>query len=449
MKDLKQSHRPALEPLELRAFEDRSEASDHSTWEAANLLWQRRRRIGRVGLIALLVATLVAFVIPRRYTSATRIMPPDNSGAMATAMLSAITGKAGAGFASYAGEMMGIKTTGALFVTLLRSRSVEDRLIDRFDLRKVYRDRYWEDARDDLRSYTDISEDRKSGVITIRVTDKDRRRAAAMADAYVQELNRLLAQVSTSSARQERMFIEQRLETVKDNLEKAEKAFSIFASKNTALDIKEQTRAMVSSAAELEGQLIAAQSQLQGLEQIYTGNNVRVRVLRARVAELQQQLQKINGTDASLQGENGKDDSYPSIRKLPLLGVEWASLYREAKMQETVYELLTREYELARIQEAKEVSVVRVADPANIPEKKSFPPRLLIMLGVTLLAIIATSMVIVNLAKVEALEANDPAKVLVMGAMSAVRQSWWNAGTRHRWIRSASHSPRNGSDNSH
>src|SRR5207237_9259435 len=121
-----------------------------------------------------------------------------------------------------------------------------------------------------------------------------------MAQAYVEELNNLVSQVSTSSARRERLFIEQRLSAVKTDLEDAEKQFSAFASKNTALDIKEQTKAMVESAAILQGQIIATQSELQGLEQIYTDNNVRVRSLRAQLAELKSQAQRIGGTDASL-----------------------------------------------------------------------------------------------------------------------------------------------------
>ena len=132
----------------------------------------------------------------------------------------------------------------------------------------------------------------------------------------------------------------------------------------------------------LQGQLIAAESELQGLQQIYTTGNVRVRSLRARVNELQRQLDRISGTDASLasDGADSPPNSYPSIRKLPLLGVEWAELYRRTKIQETVYELLNQQYELTRIQEAKEIPTIRVIDPANLPEKKSWPPRLLIIM---------------------------------------------------------------------
>ena len=138
-----------------------------------------------------------------------------------------------------------------------------------------------EDARKDLESHTDISVDRKSQIISIVVTDKNPQRAAAMGQAYVEELNRLVAELSTSSARRERIFLEERLKGVNQDLEAAEKDFSQFASKNTAIDVKEQGKAMVEAAAMLQGQLIAAQSQYEGLRDIYTDDNPRVRTVKA------------------------------------------------------------------------------------------------------------------------------------------------------------------------
>lgn len=149
---------------------------------------------------------------------------------------------------------------------------------------------------------------------------------------------------------------------------------------------------MVAAAAALQGQLIAAQSELEGLEQIYTDGNVRIRSLRARVEELKRQLEKLGGdtpTSGSDPNASNSGELYPSIRKLPLLGVRWADLYRETKIQETVFELLTEQYEMAKIQEAKEIPSVKVLDAADVPEKKSSPPRLLIMILGTFLTFTA------------------------------------------------------------
>src|SRR5205823_9905955 len=148
--------------------------------------------------------------------------------------------QAGAGLGAAAGNLLGLKSTGELFVGILESRTVRDDIIDKFDLRKRYNDRLHEDARADLIQNTAISEDRKSGIITIQVTDKNPGRAAAMAQEYIEELNRVVTELNTSSAHREREFLEERLGEVKRDLESAEKVFSEFASKNTAIDIQAQ-----------------------------------------------------------------------------------------------------------------------------------------------------------------------------------------------------------------
>ena len=391
------------------------------------LLWEKRRIFYVVAVRALILSTLIAFLIRPKYESTASIMPPEQGDR--GALLSLLAGRAGgssdgAGLASLAGSVLGVSSTGALFVELAQSRTVEDRIIDRFDLQKVYGVRYRQDARKTLEQFTAIGQDRKSGVISIQVTDTSPQRAREVAQAYVEELDRLLSGVSTSSARRERVFIEQRLLTVKGDLDDAEKRFSAFASKNTALDIKEQTKAEVESAAVLQGQLIAAESELQGLQQIYTTGNVRVRSLRARVNELQSQLDRIAGTDASLasDGADSPPNSYPSIRKLPLLGVEWAELYRKTKIEETVYELLNQQYELTRIQEAKEIPTIRVIDPANLPEKKSWPPRLLIIMVITASALFATTIWIVGSDHWESIDLRSPGKVFAMHIWGRGRQ---------------------------
>jgi uncharacterized protein involved in exopolysaccharide biosynthesis len=381
---------------------------------ALRLLWEHRRWLSRVAAWALAVSTAVAFLIPNQYESSVRIMPPDQMNSTGT-MLAALSAKASPELAAMASSILGTKSSAALYVDLFRSRSVQDRVVDRLNLQKVY---WWtpykQDARQKLSNRTDVSEDRKSNVITLTVTDRSPQRARDIAQVYVEELNHLVSQVSTSSARRERIFIEQRLVAVKSDLEDAEKQFSAFASKNSALDIKEQTKAMVESAAVLQGQLIAAQSELQSLEQIYTDNNVRVRSLRARIDELKRQAQKLQGTDASLLSDGTQSDQmYPPIRKLPLLGVEWADLYRHMKIQETVYELLNQQYELARIQEAKEIPTINVIDPANIPEKKSFPPRLLMIAVGTLMAVVCAAAGLLLFDTWSRISSADPRKLFV------------------------------------
>src|SRR5260370_27414405 len=237
-------------------------------------------------------------------------MPPDSLSESGMGMMDALAGRAGAdGIGGLASDLLGVKSSGALFVGILGSQTVQDGLIDEFNLRKVYHESKIEDARKDLDEHTSVSEDRKSGIITIAVTDHDAKRAAAMARAYVDELDRLVAQVSTSSARRERIFLEGRLQNVKTDLDSAAKDFSIFASKNTAIDIPAQGKAMVEAAATLQGELIAAQSELSGLRTIYSDNNVRVRTVEARVNERDRKLNEIGG--AGIDGEKNENSLYP------------------------------------------------------------------------------------------------------------------------------------------
>ncbi len=422
-------------------------AARESTVARLRLLWEQRRLLSRVAGYGLLAATLVAFLIPKRYTSTTRLMPPDNQSSSGLAMAAAaLSGRVG-GLGAVAGDLLGLKSTSELFVGILGSRTVEDKLIQQFDLKKVYRDRRMEDTRKDLAEHTNMSVDRKSQIITIRVTDRNPQRAAAMAQAYVEELNRLVAELSTSSARRERIFLEGRLQAVKQDLEAAEKEFSQFASKNTAIDIKEQGKAMVEAAATLQGHLIAAQSELEGLRQIYTDNNVRVRSVRARIAELQHQLEKLGGKGEDAPGVRSQEGEslYPSIRKLPLLGVTYADLYRRTKVQEAVFETLTQEYELAKVEEAKEIPTVKVLDPANVPEKKSFPPRLLIIFLGTFLSLAFGVAWVLGSARWEGIDPQDPGKALAQEVFASLKvQTLRFSQDGHRWsalarIRSRKH----------
>ena len=237
--------------------------ADSSRIEWLRLLWNERRFLGRATVAGLVLSLLIAIVLPSRYESKTRLMPPDQQSGSGLAMIAALAGRGsssstsaggvagslGGSLGSVAGDLLGLKSSGALFVDMLGGATIQDDLIRKFDLRGVYHDKYWEQARKDLAKRTEVKEDRKSGVITITVTDHDPHRAQAMAQAYVDALNGLVAQVSTSSARRERMFVEGRLQTVKHNLDDALQAFSEYASKNGTFDVPSQTKAMVESEA--------------------------------------------------------------------------------------------------------------------------------------------------------------------------------------------------------
>jgi len=318
--------------------------------------------------------------------------------------LAALTAHAGSlgGLGSLAGGLLGEHNSTALFIDLLHSGTVSGHLVDHFNLMHVYHKRYHVDAGKRLASMTTITDDKKSGVITIKVQDRDPARARDLAQGYLDELNKLVTQTSTSAAHQERVFIEQRLQGVQSELERAQLDLSEFASKTSTIDIKEQTHAMVDAGARVQAEMLVEQSSLQSLRQIYGDGNIRVRETEARIASLQGDLTKMTGSGAALSvshdnssSTDDKGELYPPLRQLPRLAVPYADLYRRVKVEETVFELLTQQYEMARVEEARDVPPIRVIDVPGIPEKKSFPPRLLLTLFLTFLSFSATAFMVI------------------------------------------------------
>lgn len=360
--------------------------------QRSRILWNHRRLLTRVAAISLVFSVAIAFAIPKRYKAGARIMPPEQQG-IGPMMLAALAGHGGGlgALGALAGDMFSGHSATALFTGLLQSGTISGHIIDRFNLMHVYHKRYHIDAAKRLARNTTITEDKKSGILTIEVQDTDPIRARDITQAYLEELNKLVAQTTTSAAHRERLFIEKRLASVQQELEHAQTDLSEFSSKNTAIDIKEQTRALVDTGARLQGELLVQQSGLQSLKQIYGDSNLRVRESEARIGTLQRELTDMAGSSSPVAGQevSAKDtnDLYPRLRQLPRLAVPYADLYRRVKVQETVYELLTQQYELTRIEEAKDIPVVSVIDAPGVPEKKFFPPRLLLALTLTLLAV--------------------------------------------------------------
>jgi capsule polysaccharide export protein KpsE/RkpR len=347
--------------------------------ELGMVIWQRRHWLAKVIGLGVLVAIGIALLIPNKYTSTAQLMPPDAQSLSSTSMLSALAG-AGSIAPSLAGGLMSARTPGGTFIGILDSQTAQDDIINRFDLRRVYHCKLYFDARKILTERTTIVEDKKSGIISIAVMDRDRYRARDLAEANVEELDKLVNRVSTSSARRERIFLEERLKSIKSALDASSRAFSQFSSRNATMDPQKQGEATVEAAGKLQGELIAAQSELSGLKAQYTDDNMRVREVRGRIDELQRQLRKMSGVGDNVNGADlTADQLLPSVRKLPLLGLTYYDLYRQVTMQDTIYQTLTKQYELAKVQEAKEIPTVKVLDEPDVPERKSSPHRMTIV----------------------------------------------------------------------
>jgi capsule polysaccharide export protein KpsE/RkpR len=346
----------------------------------AALLWQRRAYLAKSAAVGMVLTAILAFLSPNQYKSTVQLMPPDPLATSPQAMYAAMMGNSISSTAAGLGALNSSRTPGGTFMGLLQSRTLQDRLIDRFDLRKVYSCKLYELAREKLTRNSAIGEDKKSGILIITVTDKSPQRAHDLATAYVEELDSLAARVSTSAARRERIFLETRLKSVKDDLDSASQGLSQFSSRNATMDPQTQGKATLEAAEKLQEELIVSESELRGYEANYTDDNMRVRAVRAKVDELRSQLRKLSGNRQDAKAGLGNEQFSPSISSLPLLGVKYNDLYLHAQIEEQLYTLLSKQYESARVQEAREIPTIKVLDAPNVPERKSSPHRILMML---------------------------------------------------------------------
>ena len=396
------------EPEQTWALHCERESARQSRHGKLRLLYHERRVLGRAAVAGVLTGTLLAFLIPLQYRSTTRLMPPA-SAAVASGVWAGLIGSLGV-------------VSGSQFIGVLGSRTVQDQIVQHFDLRRVYGVRFELDALKELAKRTDISEDLKNGIITLTVTDRDPKRAAAIARAYVDDLNSVMLGLSTSSAHRERLFLEGRLLSVKQALESAERRFSEFSSRTGAIDMVEQGRSTVEATLELQGQMNAADAQLAGMRQVYGDDNAEVRQVRARIAELGRQFEKLGGnSDAALeQGDYGSSVS-PPLHTLPILGVPYADLERQVLTQSEVVELLTKQYESAKLEEARQIPTVQVLDPPQVPEKASFAARIWMTTAATI-GITAISLLgILGRAHWKAIDSNHPGKLLVLEVIGSFR----------------------------
>lgn len=347
-------------------------------------IWQRRRLFVTVSGIGLLLSICYVLWIPNMYQSTAQLMPPNKQTLSNVSAFDSLSPTASAATAMAAGSFLDTETPSGTIRGILLSRTALDDIINRFDLLRVYHCKYYAVARNVLSSNTTITKDKLSGIVSITVTDTDKYRARDLTQAFVEELDKRLIAVNASSAHLERIFLGERLKSLKDDLDATSVELSQFSSHNATLNPQSQGQALMEAAAKLQAELITAESELYELKAQYSDDNVRVRGARARVDELQDQLRKMGGMGEKTGGAALEADQlYPSIRELPILGVTYTNLYRRMTMQETIYETLTKQYELAKVEEAKEVPNVKVLDEPIVAETKSSPHRTVIVLLVT------------------------------------------------------------------
>jgi tyrosine-protein kinase Etk/Wzc len=348
-----------------------------SLLDYALVVWRWRWMVVAICTASVAVATLVTMMSVKVYESAaTLVAPRENQGAGLLGGLAAVAGigqQAPMSLPSFAPNR-------DLLLGVLKSRTVAIAVVDRFKLRERYRVPYADDAIKRLGENTVVTMSRE-GVIVVRVADPDPDVAAQVANFYVAELDRIVAQYGVGEARGQRAFLTAQLARVKADLEGTEDALRRFQERNRAIVLQEQTRGAIEGAARLKGELMAAQVQLQVMRNFATDVNPEVVALRRRVDEMTRQLADMQYGDKLDGAEVERRDFVVPLARLPKVGLELARLMRNAKAEETLVALLTQQVEQAQIAEARDTPVVQTLDRA-IPAQRPARPHLGLNLGI-------------------------------------------------------------------
>jgi tyrosine-protein kinase Etk/Wzc len=346
------------------------------------ILSRRRRFVLFFTLGAALLAVIFVLVVPSKYTATTMVLPPSQNASMSTALLGQLSGSSA--LASVAGAGLGVKNPSEMYVSLFHSRTLEDSMVQRFGLLDRYKAKKESEARTAFESHTTVALGAKDGLIRITATDRDPKAAADIANGYVDEFKKLSATLAISEASRRRIFFEQQLLEAKENLTTAEEALKHTEQSTGVLQIDSQARSLIESAANLRAQVVAKEVQLQGMRSYATEDNPDVVTAEQQLAALKAQLAKLAGTD-----EGSSSDFIVPKGKVPEAGMEYLRRLRDVKYYETISELIAKQFEIAKLDEARQGAIIQVVDLAVTPDRKSFPKRTLIVLGVTMFAFFA------------------------------------------------------------
>ncbi|MGA9583771.1 MAG: GNVR domain-containing protein [Terracidiphilus sp.] len=284
--------------------------------------------------------------------------------------------------ASLATGGLGIKNPNDMYVSMLKSRTVEDAMVQRFGLMQEYRSKFPSDARHTFEHRTVIDGSGKDGLIHIAIQDRDPNRAAELANGYIKAFRALSEHLAITEASQRRLFFEQQLEQAKDNLAKAEEAMKVTEQKTGMIQLDSQARALIESAAALRAQIAAKEVQIQSLRTFATSENSQLIQAQGELDGMRTQLAKLGGS------EDGSDTALMVPKgRVPEAGLEYIRKLRDVKYQETIFEILARQFEMAKLDEAKQGALIQVVDAAIPPDRRSFPKRALIVIGATILGL--------------------------------------------------------------
>ena len=375
------------------------------------LTWvgEGKRSIAGVTIAAALLSLVFAMLLPLQFTARTTLLPPasqQSGGASAAlAALGALGGLTGG---------LGAKTPDELFVALLKSDSVIRALDARFDLKTRYELKTFEELRKSLPDRVRVASDRKSGVISVEVDDKEPKFAAELANAHADEIKKLLGRLAVSEAQLRRVFFEQQLKETKDNLIKAELSLRAVQEKSGVIVLDKQAEALITSVAQLRAMIAEREVQLKVLRTSATGENPDVLRLNSELAAMRVELSRMESSRAS---PSGSAVDIP-VGRIPEAAIAYVRARRELKLQETLLESMVRQFEIAKLDEAKEGPVLQQVDVALPPDRKSKPARALIVLACTMFGLLASLIVIVWRRYAALVRASDPQHAAAWQAMT-------------------------------
>jgi uncharacterized protein involved in exopolysaccharide biosynthesis len=353
-----------------------AEEGEISLLDLLIVLAERKRIIVRITAVFAVLAVIISLILPVRYTALVTLLPPQENSSMG-GMLASQLGNLG-GMAALAGGSLGIKNPNDRYVAMLQSRTVEDAMVQHFGLMQEYHAKLLSDARKAFESHTTVDGSSKDGLIHLSVEDHDARRASELANGYVDQFRDLSQHLAITEASQRRLFFQQELEQTKNNLANAEVALEQTEQKTGVIQPDSQERALIESAASLRAQITAREVQIQGMQTYATGENSELIQAQQELAGLRAQLAKLGGSEDT----SGNEFMIPK-GLVPKAGMEYIRKLRDVKYYETIFDILARQFEVAKLDEAKEGALIQVVDPAIPPDRRAFPKRGLIVIGTT------------------------------------------------------------------
>lgn len=348
------------------------------------VLAERKRTIFMVTAVFALLSIIISLLLPVRYTATVTILPPQQHTSMATALAAQLGNLGGlGGLAALAGGGLSLKNPNDMYVAMLKGQTVEDAMIKHFSLMQEYHKKYLSDARKRFEHYTDVDGSGKDGLIHISVEDSNPQRAAALANGYVDQFRDLSQHLAITESGQRALFYKQQLDQARNNLANAEEAMVKTEQKTGLIQVDSQARALIATAASLNAQIAAKEMQIQGMQTYATGQNAQLLQAERELDSLRVQLSKLAGTQDLSNG-----GIIVPKGQVPTASLEYVRALRDVKYYDTIFTLLAQQYELAKLDEAKEGALIQVVDPAIPPDKRSFPKRALIILCGTFLGLL-------------------------------------------------------------